>query len=260
MKAIILAAGMGTRLSKYTEGLPKCMLKFNGKTLIERQVETLRKSGINDITIVKGYMPDKINIKGVKYYINEDFADTNMVETLFAAENELNDEILVCYADILYEEKTIKRILQSKADIGVTVDDDYWDYWEARMDNPEEDTESLVINNGRIVELGDTKCSLDKAKVRYVGLIKFSKKGVEALREVYHENRKKYYDKNEPWLRSKSFKKAYMTCMLQALINNGYEVEPIIVTRGWMEFDNNEDYEKANSWLGDGSIKRFIKF
>jgi len=260
MKAIILAAGMGTRLSKYTEGLPKCMLKFNGKTLIERQVETLRKSGINDITIVKGYMPDKINIKGVKYYINEDFADTNMVETLFKAENELNDEILVCYADILYEEKTIKRILQSKADIGVTVDDDYWDYWEARMDNPEEDTESLVINNGRIVELGDTKCSLDKAKVRYVGLIKFSKKGVEALREVYHENRKKYYDKNEPWLRSKSFKKAYMTCMLQALINNGYEVEPIIVTRGWMEFDNNEDYEKANSWLGDGSIKRFIKF
>src|SRR3989344_4196834 len=258
MKAIILAAGMGTRLSKYTEGLPKCMLKFNGKTLIERQVETLRKSGINDITIVKGYMPDKINIKGVKYYINEDFADTNMVETLFKAENELNDEILVCYADILYEEKTIKRILQSKADIGVTVDDDYWDYWEARMDNPEEDTESLVINNGRIVELGDTKCSLDKAKVRYVGLIKFSKKGVEALREVYHENRKKYYDKNEPWLRSKSFKKAYMTCMLQALINNGYEVEPIIVTRGWMEFDNNEDYEKANSWLGDGSIKRFI--
>nr|MBI4157178.1 phosphocholine cytidylyltransferase family protein [Candidatus Woesearchaeota archaeon] len=260
MKAIILAAGMGTRLAKYTEGLPKCMLNFSGKTLIERQVETLRKAGINDITIVKGYMPDKINIKGVKYYLNEDFADTNMVETLFAAENELNDEILVCYADILYEERIIQKILQSKADIGVTVDDDYWDYWKARMDNYKDDVESLVINNGRIVELGETHCSLDKAKVRYVGLIKFSKKGIEALKKVYHENRKKYYDKNEPWLRSKSFKKAYMTCMLQALINNGYEVEPIIVTRGWMEFDNNEDYEKANSWLEDGSIKRFIKF
>lgn len=258
MKAIILAAGMGTRLSKYTEGLPKCMLKFNEKTLIERQVETLRNTGIKEIVIVKGYMSDKINIKGIKNYINGDFANTNMVETLFSAEGELNDEVLVCYADILYEEKIIKKILQSKVDIGVTVDDDYWDYWKSRMDNPEEDTESLVINNGRIIELGDKKCSLDKAKFRYVGLIKFSKKGVEALKKVYHENREKYFDKDKPWLRSKSFKKAYMTCMLQALINAGYKVEPIIISRGWMEFDNNEDYERANSWLADGSIKRFI--
>ena len=63
MKAIILAAGMGTRLGKYTEDLPKCMLNFNGKPLIEQQVETLRRCGITDITIVRGYMPDKIKIE-----------------------------------------------------------------------------------------------------------------------------------------------------------------------------------------------------
>lgn len=258
MKAIILAAGMGTRLGKYAKDIPKSLLKFNGKTLLERQIGLLRKDGIKDIIIVKGYRPDKIKIPGIKYYLNEDYAITNMVETLFKAEKEFNDEILVCYADIIYEERVLKKVLKSDVDIGVTVDDDYLDYWKARMDDYEDDVESLVIENGKIIELGETHCSLDKAKARYVGLIKFSKKGVEALKKVYYENRKKYFDKDEPWLRSKSFKKAYMTCMLQALINAGYKVEPIRITRGWMEFDNAEDYEKANSWLEDGSIKRFI--
>lgn len=259
MKAIILAAGMGTRLGKYTENLPKCMLNFNGETLIERQVEILRKCGVEDIIIVKGYMPDKIQILGVKYYLNNDFENTNMVETLFAAESEMDDSILVCYADILYEEKVLRKILESKVDVGVTIDSDYWDYWKARADKPEDDTESLVISDGRIVELGDTECSLDKAQVRYVGLIKFSKEGVRVLKKVYHENREKYFDKDEKWLRSKSFKKAYMTCMLQAIINSGQRVEPIEIKRGWLEFDTVEDYEKYSKWLEEGSLSKYYE-
>jgi len=259
MKAIILAAGRGTRLEKYTKNLPKCMLNFDGKSLLERQIETLRNCGITEIIIVKGYMKDKINIKGVKYYINEDFADTNMVETLFCAESEMDTEILVCYSDIIYEKKVIKRILENNFDIGVAVDKDYLEYWYARMDEPERDSESLIINKeGKIIELGETNCEKDKAKVRYIGLIKFSKKGVEVLKQVYHENKANYFNKNIPWLRSESFKKAYMTCMLQDLINKGIRVDPIILNRGWMEFDTEEDYEKANKWLKEGSLGRFI--
>ncbi len=258
MKAIILAGGMGTRLGHYTKNLPKGMLEFNGKPLIQQQIETLRAAGINDIIIVKGYEPDKINFENIKYYENKDYANTNMVETLFAAEEELNDDILVCYADILYEKDVLKKILSSKGDIGVTVDDDYWDYWKNRLDNPEDDTESLVIKDNKIVELGDTNCNLDKAKVRYVGLIKFSKKGVEILKKVYHKNKDLYFNKNEPWLRSKSFKKGYMTCMLQAIINEGYEINPITITHGWLEFDTVEDYEKYNNWLNNKEINKFI--
>ena len=54
-----------------------------------------------------------------------------------------------------------------------------------------------------------------------MGLINFSKKGLEILKKVYYENKKKYFDKNTHWLDSKSFKKAYMTSMLQAIINEG---------------------------------------
>lgn len=259
MKVIILAAGMGTRLEKYTKNLPKCMLRFKGKPLIQWQVETLRACGLKDITIVKGYMPEKIKLRGVKTYINPDFAGTNMVETLFCAEKEMTDEILVVYSDILYEKKLILNALKSKADIGVTVDNDYWAYWQSRLDHPEEDTESMVIDKtGKIIDLGDTHCKKSEAQVRYVGMIRFSKKGVKALKKVYHAQKAKYFDNPGPWLRSKSFKKAYMTCMLHALINADYRVDPIFMTHGWMEFDTVEDYEKANQWDKEGSLKRFI--
>jgi phosphoenolpyruvate phosphomutase len=177
------------------------------------------------------------------------------------AEQEMDDEILVCYADILYEKRVLQKVLESKSDIGVTIDEDYWEYWSARADKPEEDIESLVIDDtGKIIDLGNTKCSRDEAKVRYVGLIKFSKVGVEVLKRIYHENKEKHFHQEQPWLRSKSFKKAYMTCILQAIINSGQRIEPIIIRRGWLEFDTVEDYEKYNQWLEEGSLQRFFSF
>ena len=92
MKAIILAAGQGTRLKKYTENLPKGMLSFVGKTIIERQIEMFRKCGITDIIVVRGYASEKIQYSDVRYYDNEDYANTNMVESLMAAKEEFDDD------------------------------------------------------------------------------------------------------------------------------------------------------------------------
>jgi len=259
MKAILLAAGMGTRLGKYTENLPKGMLVFAGKSLIERQLEILRSCGIEDISIVRGYEPNKINFPGVKYYTNEHFAETNMVETLFKAEKEMEEDFLVLYSDIIYEKKIIEEVLKKNTDIGVTIDTDYWDYWKARLDNPEDDIESMIIGSeGNIVDLGDPKCSFSDAKARYVGIIKFSKKGAEALKKVYHEQRALYFKSDAPWVRSKSFKKACMTCMLKAIIDAGYRVDPIYIKHGWLEFDTVGDYERATTWNQDGTLRRFI--
>ena len=79
MKAIILAAGQGTRLKKYTENLPKGMLEFDKKTIIERQIDTYRRCGISDIIVVRGFAADKIAYPDVRYYENADYAETNMV-------------------------------------------------------------------------------------------------------------------------------------------------------------------------------------
>ena len=154
----------------------------------------------------------------------------------------------------------IKKVLESKAEIGVVVDSDYYAYWKERLDDPQDDTESLVIEQGKIMDLGETNCEIDKARVRYVGLVKFSKKSVKILKKVYHENKKRYYDKDVPWLRSRSFKKAYMTSLLQAIINAGHEVKPIIIKRGWLEFDTEQDYERYIKWINEGTLIRFFDF
>jgi len=257
MKAIILAAGMGTRLRKYTKNLPKGMLKFNGKSLIAHQIDTLRACGIKDIIIVKGYQSNKIRFKGITYYTNKLYRDTNMVETLMAAEKELKGDVLVCYADILYEKSIIKKIMADTSNIGVAVDDDYWDYWTARLHNPESDIESLVIKNNLIVELGNP-CKKKNAKYRYIGLIKFSRKGIFILKSVYHKHKTLYYASTKPWFDSPSFRKAFLTSLLSAIIQEGNTVKPIIVHRGWLEFDTVEDYEKAMQWLREKTIDRFI--
>ncbi len=181
-----------------------------------------------------------------------------MVASLFSAEAEFTEEIIVCYSDIIYEKSVIKNVLEAKANIGVVVDENYLDYWKARSADWKNDVESLVINNNEIIDLGNTKCSLKEAKERYVGIIKFSTKGIQNLKKYFHKNKKLYWDKDEKWKRSKSFKKAYMTCMLQELIDNNIIVSPIIIQHGWMEFDTVEDYDKAIKWLKEGSINRFI--
>jgi len=259
MKTIILAAGMGTRLKNYTKNLPKGMLEFAGKSLIERQIETLRNAGANKIVIVKGFMPDTIAFPDVTYYVNEKYENTNMVETFMCAESEMTEGLLVCYSDILYEQSVIEKAIATECDIGVVYDANFAEYWTTRLEHPEEDNESFVIgSDGNISELGIPNPPNEKMDGRYVGILKFSRSGIENFRRIYNENRKKYFESDEPWLNSKSFKKAYMTDMLQAVIDAGITVTPIPISHGWLEFDTVEDYEKYHQWAEDGSMKQFF--
>jgi choline kinase len=251
MKALILAAGMGTRLGKYTESLPKGMLSFNGKPLIEWQIQNLRKTGIDDIIIVTGYKKEAINYPGIKYYHNPLFAETNMVESMLCAKADLNSDILVAYSDILYTPLLVKLCKESSANIGVVVDKNWRDYWEMRYNSTEFDLESLQIKDGKIVELGKPITTSKGIDYRYIGLIKFSKEGIRTALKVYDVKK----SGNESWLQSgKTFPQGYMTDLLNEVILSGYEVEPLITEGGWLEFDTNEDYEITCKLLDEGKL------
>lgn len=260
-KAIIIAGGKGSRLNKYTENTPKCMLEFGEKSLLERQIETFNACGIEEIVVLKGHLSEKIKSKGItRSYVDPPWVK-NMVNALMASENELVDskETIISYGDIIFDKKTLKKVVDCKKDICVATDDGWKDYWSSRFGGHLEDLESLQIGKrGYIDELGTPDCEVEDCHSRYVGLIKFSEKGSKILTEVYHENKKKYWESPDRWLNSKSFKEAYMTDMLQAIINKGYDIWPVRVKGGWLEFDTNEDYEKATEWLKKGAISKFI--
>lgn len=259
MKAIILAAGQGTRLKKYTQDLPKGMLNFMGKTVIERQIEMYRKCGINDIIVIRGFAADKIKYEGIKYYMNEDFANTNMVESLMCAKEEFNDDIIVSYSDILFEERLLKGMMEAKGDFCCSVDDNWKEYWKMRYGRVDFDTESLAIDsNDNITELGLESPNIEAISARYIGLLKFSKAGMDYIQEIMNEAYKLPAD--QPWQQSgKVVKKAYMTDLLNAIIESGKPVKAIHFNNGWIEFDTNEDYESAIGWAEHGIIEYLIK-
>lgn len=258
MKAIILAAGQGTRLKKYTENLPKGMLEFDGKTIIERQIGTYRRCGISDIIVVRGFAADKIAYPDVRYYENTDYAETNMVESLMAAKQEFDEDVIVSYSDILFEEGMLTGMMASKEDFAVAVDDNWQEYWKARYGKVDFDTESLSLDeNDNITELGLEAPRLEEIDARYIGLLKFSKEGLAKVVEILDRDYEVYRDK--PWKQSgKTIRKAYMTDLLQAVIESGNYVRAVKFRNGWIEFDTNEDYETAVKWLRSGELNKFI--
>lgn len=258
MKAIILAAGQGVRLKKYTQDLPKGMLMFRGKTIIQRQIELYRRCGIEDIIVVRGFAGEKIAYDGVKYYTNVDYANTNMVESLLAARAEFTEDVILSYSDIVFDEDMLRSMMKASGDFAVAVDKDWKEYWQARYGRVDFDTESLSMDSGGcITSLGLEDPPLEAIDARYVGLLKFSRRGLEMIEQVM--DKAHTLEEDRPWQQSgKPVRKAYMTDLLQELIEEKEQVKAVPFHHGWIEFDTNEDYETACGWAEDGTLDRFV--
>src|SRR5579862_1491970 len=103
MRAVILAAGRGSRMGNLGGDRPKCLVELGGRPLIERQIASLRRGGVDEIGVVRGYRADMIDLAGLSYFANERWAETNMVMSLVAAAAWLRSgPLIVSYADIFY--------------------------------------------------------------------------------------------------------------------------------------------------------------
>lgn len=244
MKAVILAAGMGKRLVKYTHLLPKGMLQFRDKSLLEWQIDLYRQQGIHDISIVTGYMHEKIQFPGVKYYHNPRFADTNMIESLMCMGNDLlQDDLLISYSDILFTRDIVTKVIAEQADMVVSADTNWRHYWLMRYDTTETDLESLKADSaGNIVEIGQPLEHSQGLQYRYIGFNKFSRAALVAGRNLYLEKQAQ----NACWHPSgKAFYQGYFTDFINELIQKGVSAKVAATQGGWLEFDTEQDYERT---------------
>ena len=104
-RAIILAAGQGTRLRPFTDDRPKCMVEVAGRPILHHQLRALRHHGINEIVIVRGYLGDRISPDvpdGVTFIDNPNYASHQILLSLFAAGTAFTGDCIVSYADIVY--------------------------------------------------------------------------------------------------------------------------------------------------------------
>lgn len=236
MKVIILAAGEGTRLRPYTLDRPKCLVEVNGISLLDRQLAVLAAESIKSVVLVGGYRAEMLNRPNVKLLVNPQYAETNMVWTLFCAEADIEGDVIVTYGDIVYSRDVLCSLLKSKAAIAVAVDLDWETYWRARNENPLDDAETLrLARDGCIIEVGQKPKSLVEIEGQYMGLMKFSTDGSAVLKKIFHDA---VVAGN---LRGKPLTRAYMTDLLQATIDSGYPVHSVPIQGGWVEVDTISD-------------------
>ena len=243
-KALIIAAGLGSRLKKHTENLPKCMLDFGGKTLLQRQLDAYKKNSITDISLIRGYKKEKIKYKGLKYFENTDYKNNNILNSIFYAEDFINGNIIISYSDILFDSTVVKRLLKSNHDISVVVDIDWRGYYVGRKDHPISEAENVIFNsNNEVEKIGKINTGTEEVHGEFIGMIKLTDRGAQIFKEHFHRLKKIYW--NKPFQRAKIFQKAYLTDFIQELVDIGIKVHCVIIESGWKEIDTVEDYKKA---------------
>ena len=244
MKAIILAAGRGLRLGELTKELPKPLIDVNGKSIIERQISSFRKAGIDEITIVTGYKKDKFIFEDVEYVFNPKYEEVEQAFSLMTARKQISGNVIISFGDTIFEDKIIEQILNTKNDIVIGVEPKWREYYEKRMDNPPAISDFIAIKNGKIIKLFRNLKEFDEDCIitEFSGLFKLSAKGSKIITEKYEfleqNHSGKFHD-------AVSLKKAKMIELLQELYENGVSMEAISLKGKWCEIDTPHDLEIA---------------
>jgi len=172
MKAIILAAGKGSRLYPITLNKPKGLLEIGGETILDRMIRQFKAIGISDILIVVGYQKEFLMDHfgdSVRYREYKNYVNTNNLHTLWSVKDELNDDVIITFADLIMHQSIIDDLANSNNNITMMVDT------------------SQVLEGTMRVKVDDigvksiTTTTIEEANGNFIGISKLSKEGCALL-------------------------------------------------------------------------------
>ncbi|MDZ4662415.1 MAG: phosphocholine cytidylyltransferase family protein [Pseudomonadota bacterium] len=250
MKAIILAAGRGARLNQLTENNPKCLVQLLGRTLLEWQIQSLRTSVVSQIGIVTGYRADMLAPYADRAFINSDWEQTNMVQSLVCASEWLeNETCLVSYSDIVYHPSIVKQLMNSSGDIVISYDRLWLQLWEKRFENPLSDAESFIMNtNGKLIEIGKKTQNFSDIQGQYMGLLLINPSGWKKITQQLTQL--------DPIKRNK----LDMTSLLNLLLQSGATINTVGVEGKWCEIDSKKDLSVCEQLLSTSGWSHDFRF
>jgi choline kinase len=175
-RAVILAAGRGSRMAHLGEDRPKCLVELEGRPLIDRQIAALRRGGVDEIGVVRGYRAEMIDLPGLSYFTNERWAETNMVMSLAAAAPWLRaGPVIVSYADIFYRGELVRGLAAAPGNLVISYDRAWRRLWTRRFAGPLADAETFRIDAaGQLLEIGGKTKRIEEIEGQYMGLLKFT--------------------------------------------------------------------------------------
>ena len=245
-RAVILAAGEGTRLRPLTSECPKCLVPLVGAPLLDRQLDVLRRGGVDDITLVGGYRAEMLGGRNARVVVNERYAVTNMVESLFCARDVFagDRDIVVVYGDIVFEPRVLAAVLGCDAPVAVACDMHWLNLWRLRFPDPLSDAETFSRSpDGRVLELGRQPRSLADIDGQYLGLFKV--RAADAPRFLAERDG---MDRDATY-EGRTYDSLFMTGFLQYLIDGGWHLAAVPIAGGWLEVDSLTDlatYERLH--------------
>jgi L-glutamine-phosphate cytidylyltransferase len=232
MRAIILAAGRGSRMKSLTDGRPKCLIELRGKPLLEWQLRALRDAGIDEIAIVTGYRRELLAGRGLVEFFNPRWAETDMVASLACAEEWLvANTCIVSYADIFYESLAVRLLMNCAGALAVTYDRNWLISWRERFGNPLLDAETFRLRpDDTLFEIGNKPQSIEEVDGQYMGLLRFTPPSWCEVTRVRAD------------LPDLERDKMHMTGILQKIIDAGrVPVSAVRYDGYWGEIDSPED-------------------
>ena len=234
MKAILMVAGKGTRISSYINGIPKSLVDIGeGTKLLLHSIHMLKNNGINDITLVVGYrhklIEDAVKDEQVNIVYNPFYSVTNSIASLYLAKNQLNDDMLLANGDVFWEDETLKRLLNYKDDVTMLVD------------KTKADTGDYFFNvdqDGRILAFGK-ELKREERNCEYVGICKIRKEFI-----------RNFTDKLESMIENEEYNKWWENVCYD--MSRNVPIHTLDVDGAfWAEVDRIEDYNKIKEYYAN---------
>ena len=234
VKGIVLAASQGAELGELTRDRPKAMVSLGGKPLLAHILETYRSVTVKELSVVRGYRKDAVNLANVKYFDNDAFASTQEVSSLAAAAEALEGDVLVSYGDVLLKKYILQELIDCEDDVAVMVDADHA---ESRNRGRAADFVSCSEPNSRrafqnhVTLKGFRPERADAVHGEWMGVVKLSPKGASLVRD------KLRVLAAEPD-RLRALK---LPDLLSLLVADGVAVRVLYTTGHWLDVDSLED-------------------
>ena len=243
MKAIFIAAGEGSRMGELTKHTPKSLIKVNEKSILERQITLLRKFNINDISIIIGPFSEKYKFDNVEYIQDVNYKHHDQLGSLIAGVEKIQNDVLVIFGDIIFDESILLQILKNNSEITIAVDMD-WKKYELRNNNPIEDADKVAIFEDSVKRIfKDMKYKNEGFDIgEFIGLMKLNLNGSKKFREILLNLQKSH---NGKFHDAESFTSAKLVDFLQELIEHKIIIHPEIIHGKWCEIDTIQDLEIA---------------
>ncbi|MCA9539847.1 MAG: phosphocholine cytidylyltransferase family protein [Myxococcales bacterium] len=243
MRAIIIAAGQGSRLRPHTDDRPKTMVEVADRPLLHHQLAVYRRFGVTDVVVIGGYKRRSLRTLGARVVPNHEYLTNNILMSLFCAGPRLVGDVLVSYGDIIFTPKVLERVLETPLPGVLAVDRMWAKTYEGRTDHPIEQAELCRVSPQRLVTRVGKSVGPEGAYGEFIGLARFSGQLLARLWGLYL--RALDLGDQQPYGDAPTLRKAYLTDLINDAVAHGEIIGVAPIAGGWREIDTVQDLARA---------------